>query len=276
MKKKSLVFLILVAFVVGTMFSTSAAVASTSVTSLQKQIKTLKTTVSKQKTQIAKKDKEISGYKKTVSSKDKEIKKYKSYAVNPLKTKIAYQGNVISGNYQIGNTSVPAIFDYKGIKYAPVNMIGDLLRTKASYNKSSDTVLFGSTLNGSYMSDILKPYSSSNDVSVNKNMIMGGINYNKGYSMQFWSENYYSINLEGKYSNITGVIGIDDNSDTNGNAQILIYGDNEDLVLGTYNIEQGGLPLNVDIDVSGIKKLKVYQYDGQQRMTLDFANVVIK
>lgn len=272
MKKKSLVFLILVAFVVGTMFSTSAAEAGTSVTSLQKQIKTLKATVSKQKTQIAKKDKEISGYKKTVSSKDKEIKKYKSYAINPLKTKIAYQGNVKSGNYQLGNTSVPAIFDYKGIKYAPVNLVGELLDTKSIYNKKSDTVYFGTEPEGSYMSDILGVYYNSNTVNINEDMWMGSEKYNKGYSMLFHESYRYNINLNGKYKNISGTLGLDDN-ESNYNTVIEIYGDDE--LLGSYTLNVGELPIDIDINVSGVKKLEVKGSKGGYAQ-VDFANVIIK
>ena len=274
MKKKSLVFLILVAFVVGTMFSTSAAEAGTSVTSLQKQIKTLKATVSKQKTQIAKKDKEISGYKKTVSSKDKEIKKYKSYAVNPLKTKIAYEGNVISGNYLIGTTSVPAIFDYKGIKYSPVNLVGELMDTKSIYNKKSDTVYLGTEPNGTFMSDILKPYFSSDYVSVNHSMLMGGQKYNKGYTMTFTNDSKFSLNLNGKYKNITGIIGIDDEG-YKSDAIIEVYGDGN--LISSIDLKADSLPFEMTLDVSDIKKLDFICNDNGSYSVVDFdfANMVI-
>ncbi|OIK07156.1 hypothetical protein [Bacillus sp. MUM 13] len=75
-----------------------------------------------------------------------------------IKTNKEDKGNVLSGNYQLGNVSVPKVFDYKGIKYSPVNLIGDLLGEKALFNKSADTVYFGTQPKGSYMSDILPPY----------------------------------------------------------------------------------------------------------------------
>ncbi|WP_316569275.1 NPCBM/NEW2 domain-containing protein [Neobacillus sp. YIM B06451] len=279
MKKRSLVFLVVISFVFGTLFSSNVTeAASESISSLQKQIKSLQTTVASQKKQIATKDKQISDLKKQVAAKSKEADSYKSYAVTPLKTKIAYKGNIQSGNFQTAGVSVPRVLAYKGIMYAPVNAVGDLLGDKAFYNKTVDTVFFGTNLNGSYMSDILKPYYATSTVNTNKTMQIAGKTYTKGYSMEFYysdGADKYSLNLDGKYSKITGLIGIDDNSRNNYDTNIEIVGDGE--VLASVKLTQGGLPSNVDVDIAGVKKLEVVKADNKSGwITIDLANVVIK
>lgn len=267
MKKRSLVVLLVIAFFAGTLFSHSAS-ASVSLASLQKQIKSLKA-------QLASKDKQISDLKKTITKKDKDIKLYKSYAATPSKTNVAFQGNVLGGVYQVGNSSVPVMLEYRGVKYTPVELVGDLLNNKAIFNSSKNTVFFGVQPSGSYMSDILKPYYSTNTVDINKSMTMGGQTYTKGYSMDFswYGESEYAINLAGKYSHITGILGIDDSSSNSG-LDVLIYGDNE--LIATYKLEKGGLPLNIDFDVSKVKKLEVRsKSDSIYSETIDFANVII-
>lgn len=263
MRKCSIIFSLVFAFVIGSFISANAAEASGSNESLQKQIASLKSTVEKQKKQLKEKDKQITDLKKQIS-----------YSVRPLSTKVAYEGNVVSGNYQIGNSSVPALLDYKGIKYVPTDLIGNLLNYKAIFNKSTNTIFFGTEPSGTYMSDILKPYYSSKTIYTNKTMKMGGQLYNKGYSMEFyWSDNdKYSMNLGGKYSHITGVLGIDDDSSHFDNTTFSIYGDGK--LLGTYNIEEGGLPVNIDLDVTNVKKLEI-SAKVRNYSDVDFANVII-
>lgn len=262
MRKCSIIFSLVFSFVIGSFISANAAEASGSNESLQKQIASLKSTVEKQKKQLKEKDKQITDLKKQIS-----------YSVKPLSTKVAYHGNVISGNYQIGNSSVPVLLDYKGIKYVPTDLIGNLLNNKATFNKSTNTIFFGAEPSGTYMSDILKPYYSSQTIYTNQTMKMGGQLYNKGYSMKFYSfyNDSYSINLGGKYSHITGVLGIDDNY-YNDDTVVKIYGDNK--LIGTYELEKGGLPINIDLDVSNIKKFEVYAKSGASEI-INFANVII-
>lgn len=283
MKKRSLVFLIVFALVAGSLFSTSVVEASESNASLQKQIKSLKSTVSKQNKQMKDKDKQIKSWKSTstkqksqLKEKDKKIadlNKKISYSVVPLKTKVAFQGNEFSGNTQIGTSSIPVVLDYKGIKYSPVDLIGGLLNYKTIFNKTKDTVYFGVEPSGSYMSDILKPYYSNDSFYINQSMKMGEESYNKGYAMEFdwYSDSWYSINLAGKYAHISGIMGMDDSSDNKGGI-VKIYGD--DNLLGSYELEKGGLPLNIDLDVSNVKKLEITANTSEDEI-INFANLII-
>ncbi|PLT33914.1 hypothetical protein CUU64_12465 [Bacillus sp. V5-8f] len=81
--------------------------------------------------------------------------------------------------------SVPGLVDYKGVRYAPVDIIGGLLQSKAIYYKDKDTVYFGKGPNGSYLSDLIKPYLSFHPVTTNESMTLTGQKYNKGYEMYF-------------------------------------------------------------------------------------------
>lgn len=224
MKKRKLLFLFLVVMLVASLATTVEAKTETSVKSLEKQIKALKdentklkdqikskdNQVKDYKNQITNKDKQIKDYKNQIISKDKEIQTYKLNAVTPLKTKLVYQGDVLSGNYQEGKTSVPLLLSYKGIRYTPVNKIGDLLKIKTSYDRSNDTLFFGQEPQRGYMSDILEPvvkYDAT--VEINKPMDFGkGEIYDKGYRMTYSGGGSMTFNLDNQYKKITGLLKI--------------------------------------------------------------------
>lgn len=236
------------------------AVAKESTASLQKQIKQLKA-------QSAKQSKQINQYKK-------EIKQYKSKLISISNTKLDYQGNVISGNYKVGNTTVPSVIKYKGIQYAPVNLVGNLLSTKTFYNKSSNIVYFGSEPNGSYLSDILNPYYSTYTTYTNKTMYMGGIEYNKGFrTYTSGIDEKMVFNLNKKYTHLTGLLGLED-SIYSGPSNFEIYGDGK--LLATYNLKTGDLPANVDLQVKNVSKLEINFIAPGNDSMMNFVNVIVK
>ncbi|WP_066262843.1 NPCBM/NEW2 domain-containing protein [Heyndrickxia acidicola] len=270
MKKRKVALGLTGAIIAGSLFSAVGAGASVSVKSLEQQIKTLQASNASKDKQISSYKKQINDYKNQIASKDKDVNYYKSYAVTPLKTKVAYQGNVLSGNYQVGNSSVPALFSYNGVRYAPVNLVGNLLGDSASYNGSSDTVFFGAVPSGSYLSDLISPYESWNTMAVNQKMTMGGQNYTKGYSMYFGGDDTgYSLNLNNKYSHLTGTLGFEDNAE-NYDTKISIYGD--DKLLGTFDLNKDELPVGIDLNIAGVKNLKITSVDAGQ---IDFANIIV-
>ncbi|AZB44408.1 hypothetical protein CEF21_20095 [Bacillus sp. FJAT-42376] len=283
MRKRSLVFLLALAFVIGTLFSTNVTEASVSVSALQKQIKSLQATIASNKKLLAAKDKQINSYKTQVGSlksqisqKDKDISKYKANAGTPLSSKLAYQGFVHSGTYEYGKTSVPALLSFKGVRYAPIDLMANLINSHSSYNKKSDTVFLGTDPNGTtYMSDVISPFNYTYEPSLNKEMTMGGKTYNKGYSM-FWSgiDEYMVFNLNKQYTHITGLLGFADGSNW-GSHHFKIYGDEK--LLASYDLAKDDLPTSVDLDVTNVQKLKITCEDGQiDNGVINFANVIIK
>lgn len=278
MKKGSIAILLIFSFLIGSLFPTSVAQAGETITSLKKQIKSLQATINSQKQKLDSKDKEISNLKKQIAAKDKEITNLKTNIANPLKTKLAYEGNVVSGNYQIGKTSVPVTIDYKGVRYSPTQLLGELLESKAIYQSKEDTIFYGTLPNGSYMSDILEPFyiARNGKAEINNEMTMAGQKYNKGFSFTTYRYDKISFNLNGKYSRLTGIIGLEDYG-RNVNKTYLIYGDGK--LLGTYDIKASGLPLPIDLDVSGVKEFIIQSDDNKTPdigTQLNMANLVIK
>jgi hypothetical protein len=265
--------LLVFSFLAGSILSTGTAMAGESVATLQKQIKSLQTTISTFKKQISSKDKQIIELKKQIATKDKELNVYKSKSVNVLKTKVAFEGNVRSGNYQYLNNSVPVTLDYKGVRYAPVSLISEMLGFKTVYKNKEDVIYIGSEPNGSFMSDLLEPYYTTNTISINEEMIMGEQSYNKGYNIEFgYTGNKHSFNLDGKFKNISGIFGIEDGR-AGGATTVTFIGDGTDL--GKIEINEGDLPIKYNLDVTNILKLEVVIKNDNWGTTVNFANVVI-
>lgn len=61
------------------------------------------------------------------------------------------------------------------------------------------------------------------------------------------------FNLNNDYSRLTGLIGLDDKTDTSGEVTVY-FGKEENELLDTLKINPGDLPTNVDIDVSGVNR----------------------
>lgn len=242
------------------------------VSSRDKEIKTLKSSVTS-------KDKEIKSQKDKVSSRDKEIKSLKAKVVQPLDAKLSYLGNTKSGNTTISGKSVPVLVNYNGVPYAPVQLLGSMYNVGTSYNSKLKTWYLGEGTDGVYMSDVMEePYYYSGDYYTNADQKLntGGITYSKGYA--FWvtgQMNYvYDFNLQGKYSTITGLLGLEDGSVNP--AKIAFYGDGK--LIKEYNFNRGDLPSNISLNVKGVKKLEIRttssaEYDSDY---LVFANVKIK
>jgi len=96
-------------------------------------------------------------------------------------------------------------------------------------------------------------------------MKIANIKYNKGiqaviqYLTEYW---YLYFNLNGEYSLLTGLVGMDD---ANGDRYVTDEDDVEisltfigdDIELKTVNLREGDLPTEVEIDVSGVRQFKV-------------------
>lgn|GEM_PF-4148259 len=251
MKFKKTFFAVAAALLLAILTGQTAAEAKTSETAQQKEIRILKA--------------ENKKLKKQNKDKDSELRKYKAHAVQSDSAKLGYQGNIIENQ----------VISYKGIKYAPITTIGELLNSKALFSKSSNTFYFGTLPDGTYMSDVLKPYyedAKGGRVSSNPAMKLGGVQYNKGYQYKYHVDGFYAINLDGKYKQITGILGADEKSRYVNNVTVKFYGDGK--LLSTYEIIRGELPLHVDLDVTQVKNFKV-TVEGPNTL-LDFVNIIIK
>jgi hypothetical protein len=91
-------------------------------------------------------------------------------------------------------------------------------------------------------------------------MKIGGKAYEYGVQFTecaFLAPSQYYVayfNLNNDYSRLTGLIGLDDKTDTGGEATVY-FGKEENLLIDTLKINPGDLPTNVDIDLIGVNRL---------------------
>lgn len=104
-----------------------------------------------------------------------------------------------------------------------------------------------------YMSDIIQPYHTSRSYEVNKPRTMAGVTYTKDYAVRDTDQYQMDFNLQGQYNRITALIGQTDNGYNTGHFTIEILADG--AVIQTLRLEPGGLPQQLDLDVSRVTKL---------------------
>lgn len=207
-------------------------------TQLQKQVKELKAQLQSKNTKIQNLESQLNN----------------SYILKSVNSQLFYQGYLSPKKVTIGNVAVPTLLDYKGVYYAPVQKLASM--QSLPYSTSSKTVYIGSKPEGQFMMDIksLLPFNNKK-YEVNGNMSLGGESYNKGIKLKANWEETYSINLGGKYTTIQGLIGHEGNGSSTANIKIT---DENDNVLFESEISKDDLPKELDIDVKGVKNIKIY------------------
>lgn len=83
---------------------------------------------------------------------------------------------------------------------------------------------------------------------------IGGVSYIKGIKLEGGSNNLY-FNLGGKYSRLTGSVGIDDQTTSGRRAVVSFEGDDKNLA--TFNLVAGDFPTDIDINTLGVRRLIV-------------------
>jgi cell division protein FtsB len=257
-KKKSLIaFLFVFTFLLGNSFSPNSVLAGDTVASLKKQVTQLTAQVKSLTSKVKSKDQEIAKLKK-------ENATLKANAATAAKTKVSYKGLVKTG-----------AITYKNNVYIPVSYVKDVFGIPVTYDRKADINYVGVKPDGSYMSDIMKPYYSSEEVKVNEKMVMGEETYFKGYKFYLQTEAKVNFNLNKKYSNLKGKIGFDELGWGSKSTIIKIYGDEE--LLEEFKFNKGDLPIDIDLDVRNINKLQFLLDDGDfSNSTVGFADFLIK
>lgn len=166
--------------------------------------------------------------------------------------------NVQFGKDAAGNKIEP--FIYNGTTYLPIRSVGEAMGKNLDWDGQTQTVYIGLTpgeLN--YMTEIIDPYQSRytdifklNDA---KTISMGGKSYNSGYRMGGFSDKYMIFNLDGQYTEITGILGAVDWKSITGNRKFNIYLDGK--LYQTIEVINDELPKEITIPVSGVMQLKL-------------------
>ncbi len=195
------------------------------------------------------------------------------YALSLFEVKVVFNGQEKKPSdkpfmYNNGQAYVPASLIYNGTTYVPLRFFSEVVGLPVSYVGKEKTIYIGEKKEGAvqtgYLTDIMGPYyieSNYKIFNVNKEMKMAGKTYTKGLQLQnlsfYLSDTKYtnfSYNLEGKYKSLNGILGLDDNSNTS-NAVIEFYGDGE--LIKKYDLAQGSLPQNLELDITGVVKFDV-------------------
>lgn len=204
------------------------------------------------------------------------------YFLSLFQAKIVVNGAEKQGSdrpfqYFNGQTYVPTSLIYNGTTYVPLRFFSEVLDQPVKYESKTTTIYVGQIpvdkIIEQYMSDILQPYYSNMFTlfEMNDEMSVAGKAYNKGYSMlDTMDYGKISFNLEAKYTNISGLVGLDD-SHNKSDATIQIFGDEK--LIKTIDIKAGGLGEQLNLDVTGVVKLDITYKTGS---TVDFVNLKIK
>ncbi|WP_181592869.1 NPCBM/NEW2 domain-containing protein [Paenibacillus sp. YN15] len=177
-------------------------------------------------------------------------------------------------------------FIYNGTTYVPIRFVSEALGKKVEWDGDNDTIWIGKKVgNFDYLTDLTyaRADGSAKDKAFFDNVlhIAGSPYMNKGIKVKLpqsdtQSDQYGSIdyNLEGKYSTLTGKIGIDDttkNSDASGSFKII--GDGKELFT-VENLRGGDQSKEVEVNITGVSKLQlVFSRDDKDSLTVDFVDV---
>jgi len=88
-------------------------------------------------------------------------------------------------------------------------------------------------------------------------MKMGNIEYHEGIQLSSSHSNeYYAyFNLNGTYNNLIGLVGLDDIGTNAAKVTLFFLGDDKELI--KIDMVAGDLPVNINLDVSGVRRLTV-------------------
>ena len=107
-----------------------------------------------------------------------------------------------------------------------------------------------------YLSDF-RTYRATSSIwyDTNAELKMGNIEYCTGIKFKTLDTGVFDFNLNGQFSILTGLIGLDDSSPSSGKISVEFYGD--DKLLKKFQLQVGDLPRELNIDVSGVRRLSV-------------------
>ncbi len=148
-------------------------------------------------------------------------------------------------------------FIYNGTTYLPVRAVGEAVGKEVTYDGSTNTVYLGKSGVKSYLGQQLQAYQR--DGAYETTVTMGGKSYVNSLQMYHGNSNAF-YNLNGLYTSISGVYGMEDGTDEDRESIISFYGDGR--LIDTITVRGGELPKNFAINVSGVAQLKIERNNG--------------
>lgn len=191
-------------------------------------------------------------------------------------------------------------FKYNNSVYVPLSAISDLPGSKATWDAKSNSVKITSTTNVNGLSSnylYRQPYGdissltsgmAFDDVYDTKNVLHKDIAFKNATTEELQADKkyyhgiyYVTYKLDGKYSNLTGKLGIyDDDGYTNADATFKILDENNKVLYASQKYKKGMDWTNIGINISNVKTLKlevevrtVYKY---QYLSPVFRDLIVK
>ncbi len=144
-------------------------------------------------------------------------------------------------------------FIYNGTTYLPVRAVGEALGKEVSYDGSTSTVYIGKSGQVNYLGQQVTAYQT--DGAKEETVTMGGENYLNGLSFYISFNHYAYYNLNGLYTSISGVYGMEDGSSEDAEYILSFYGDGR--LIDSITVKGGELPKNFAVNVTGVAQLKI-------------------
>lgn len=152
-------------------------------------------------------------------------------------------------------------FIYNGTTYLPVRAVGEAVGKEVTYDGSTNTVYLGKSGQVKYLGQQVKKYQGR---ASEETVTMGGQKYTNGINFGWCEDAYY--NLNGLYTSISGMYGMEDGTRDDYEAIINFYGDGR--LLDSITVRGGQLPKNFAVNVSGVAQLKIEQSDDSGEICL--------
>lgn len=153
-------------------------------------------------------------------------------------------------------------FIYNGTTYLPVRAVGEAVGKEVTYDSATNTVYLGKSGVKSYLGQQVTAYQGNADEGTYS---MGGQSYVNSVRF-YWSNSNVFYNLNGLYTVMSGMYGMEDGTDEDSESTISFYGDGR--LLNTITIRGGELPKQFAVNVSGVAQLKIERNDGSGRPIL--------
>lgn len=178
-------------------------------------------------------------------------------------------------------------FIYNGTTYLPLRAVAEAVGKQVQWDANTKTAFLGDgTVNTGEvnvaLTEIMEPFSKDKVRVISKNsntktISLAGNDYNNGLIFETFSVSQdarANFNLEGKYTNLTGLLGLEKLDST---VKVDFIGDGN--LLQSFDIVGGQLPANINLNVTGVRllEIKVEKTAGVSGYTYaKFADIFIK
>lgn len=184
-----------------------------------------------------------------------------------------YKDNVLC-ELKDSNGSVIEPFIYNGTTYMPVRGTANIAGMDVTWNGNTKSVYLWDNMvaEGTYLMEVCPPYDG--DRMVTDDFKMAGDRYS-GFTLWGNMNPYALVNLNGKYSSLSMIIGPEDDSDFGDDVaivKVILDGRNVE----TFEIKQTDYPRNITLPLNGALQMKIEMEIGFNSASVGFGNIVLR